>query len=168
MSNITTQVLVVENDDQTRRLISRLLQDMGIQSILVRDGETALALLEENLTPGLIILALELPQMDGYSVLQRLRADGRFADIPVLALTHSIDVEAVRRGLRAGADGYVTTAYLSQTLPERTRILLAAGRRPQPDTWRMQRTVALDHPDGESDADSGLPEASSDEDSGDG
>lgn len=144
MSGNTAQVLVVESDADTRRLISRLLQGIGVQSILVKDGETALALLDGGLMPGLIIVALAAPELDGYSVLERLRADTRFTGVPVLALSHSIDPEVIRRGLHAGADSYATTAYLSETLLDRVRILLAAGRQAVPDTWRMQRTVALD------------------------
>jgi len=144
MSSALTQVLVVEGDAGMRRQISYLLQEIGLQSILVKDGKTALALLDGGLRPGLIILALAMPEMDGYAVLECLRADDRFVDIPVLALSRSIDPETVRRGLRAGADGYVTTAYLSETLLDRVRVLLAAGRRPQPDTRRMQQTVILD------------------------
>lgn len=154
MSGNTAQVLVVESDAETRKLISRLLQGIGVQSILVKDGETALALLDGGLMPGLIILALAMPDLDGYSVLESLRADTRFAGVPVLALSHSIDPEVIRHGLHAGADGYATTAYLSETLLDRVRILLAAGRQATPDTWRMQRTVALD----DSDEDDVLPD----------
>ena len=142
--NPSLQVLVVDDDAETRRLISVLLQRIGLQCILVKDGLTALTLLNEGLVPAVIILDLLMPEMDGFEVLSKVRSNPALNTVPVLILSAKADPETIRRGLSSGADAYVTKPYIAHSLVDRMRVLIAAGRRTQPATRPFARTTQLD------------------------
>lgn len=144
MTTTLSQVLVVDDEPEARKLISALLQRIGLQSILVKDGETALTLLEEGLLPALVILDLMMPDLDGYAVLEKIRANRELDSLPVLILSATIDPTAIRRALDIGADGYVTKTFMTQSLLDRVRVLIAAGRKPEPPTVTIARTGPLD------------------------
>lgn len=143
VESIKSQVLVIDDDLEVRRIISSLLQRVGIQAILVKDGPTALTLLGEGLVPSLIILDLMMPGMDGFEVLGRIRQMPAMDEVPVLILSARVEPETIRHGLEAGADAYVTKIYIAHNLIDRARILIAAGRQPQPQTRMVQRTTPL-------------------------
>jgi CheY-like chemotaxis protein len=145
--NTTSQVLVVDDDVEVRKLVSALLQRIGLQSILVKDGRTALTLVNEGLVPSLIILDLAMPDMDGFDVLMQIRQIKSMDTVPVLLLAAQADPEVIRRGLSGGADAYVTKPYITHSLIDRVRVLVAAGRRPQPKTRMVRRTAPLRDPD---------------------
>jgi two-component system alkaline phosphatase synthesis response regulator PhoP len=144
--DISSQVLVVDDDAETRRIISVLLQRIGLSCILVRDGPTALTLLDEGLVPSVIVLDLLMPVMDGFAVLAWIRSRPKLDKVPVLILSALADPETIRRGLDSGADAYVTKPYIAHSLVDRMRVLIAAGRQPQPQTRFFPRTSRL-HPD---------------------
>lgn len=143
MGSTLSQVLVVDDDGDTRRLISAILQRIGVQCILVKDGPTALTLLEEGLVPAMVILDLMMPEMDGFEVLERIRAMSDMDTLPVLILSATMDPGAIRRALDSGADAYVTKAYMTQNLIDRVRVLIAAGRQMQLPTVHIARTSPL-------------------------
>ena len=89
------------------------------------DGEKALAALREPPLPDLIILDVLLPFMNGFEVLARIRADPAWADIPVVMLTSNTREEDVLRGLRSGANDYLTKPFRPPELIARIRGLLA-------------------------------------------
>jgi PAS domain S-box-containing protein len=80
------QVLVVEDDEATRSVLSRTLRGSGWHVREARNGKAALESLEEA-RPDLVLLDLMMPEMDGFEVSARMRADPRWKDIPVLVLT---------------------------------------------------------------------------------
>lgn len=147
MNAVQSQVLVVDADAEIRKLVAALLQRIGVQSILVQNGKTALTLLEEGLKPALIVLDLGLPEVDSFDVLAQMRSLEALDDVPVLVLTSAVDPSVIRRALDVGADGYVTKVYMTQSLVDRVRVLIAAGRQPQPRTWHIARTAPLIDPE---------------------
>ncbi|MEP6801311.1 MAG: response regulator [Acidobacteriota bacterium] len=80
-------ILVVEDDDALRREICRILEDEGFQAIGAIHGLHALAQLETLTRPDLIILDLMMPVMNGWDFHARLKANPRFAHVPVLLLS---------------------------------------------------------------------------------
>jgi PAS domain S-box-containing protein len=81
-----SRVLVVEDDEATRSVLRRTLRGAGWQVDEAGDGKAALECLEEA-RPDLVLLDLMMPQMDGFEVSARMRADARWRDIPVIVLT---------------------------------------------------------------------------------
>ena len=70
----------------------------------------------EKITPDVILLDIHMPDEDGYTVLQKLKADARTANIPVIFLTSASDEESVIKGITLGASGHVSKPYSIQTL----------------------------------------------------
>jgi CheY-like chemotaxis protein len=96
-------VLVVDDDSTVRDLMTRLLEKMGYRAVLAADGADALRLARE-IRPSVITLDVVMPQVSGWDVLQRLKADPELASIPVIMVTIE-DQEAL--GLSRGASNYI-------------------------------------------------------------
>jgi signal transduction histidine kinase len=101
------KVLVVDDTEGNRYAISRILRNAGLRVLEAATGREALRLAAD--CPDLIVLDINLPDMSGYDVVQRLKSDPSTATIPVLHLSasHVADTDRVH-GLEAGADGYLT------------------------------------------------------------
>jgi len=119
-----TSILVVDDDDDIRALVGELLERAGHVVIKAPDGESALKLFYSR-KPDLVVLDVSMPGLDGWEVLNRIR---ELSDVPVLMLTaRAEEVEKVR-GLRAGADDYVTKPFGRQELLARVDATLRRGR----------------------------------------
>ena len=107
---ITRSILLVEDNPDDVALTLRALKKNNIlnQVTVASDGAEALELLAaEGPLPGLILLDLKLPKVDGLEVLRRIRADHRTQIVPVVVLTSSKLDEDVIASYRNGANGYV-------------------------------------------------------------
>lgn len=120
------QILVVDDDADIRGLVRELLERRGFSVAEAKDGREALQELYSG-RPDLVILDVGMPGMDGWATLERIR---ELSDVPVVMLTaRSAELEKTR-GLRAGADDYVTKPFGRQELLARIEALLRrAGRR---------------------------------------
>jgi diguanylate cyclase (GGDEF)-like protein len=108
MSNMPLKptVLIVDDDRINRTLLAELLQD-ECRVILAKDGPSAIARAREETDVDLILLDVEMPQMDGYEVLRRLRQEPRTAAIGVIFITASTETDSEERGLSLGAMDYL-------------------------------------------------------------
>ncbi len=114
------RVLVVDDDDDIRGLLRALLERAGHQVSDAPDGRAGLREVYAS-SPDLVILDVAMPGLDGWKTLERIR---EVADIPVLMLT-ARDAELERvRGLKGGADDYVTKPFGRQELVARVDVLL--------------------------------------------
>lgn len=118
-------VLVVDDDRAVRESLRRALELHGFAVALAPDGVEALQQVR-NRRPDVIVLDVNMPGADGYSVARRLRQDGD--DIPILMLTARDDVPDRVAGLEAGADDYLVKPYALDELLARLRALLRRAR----------------------------------------
>jgi signal transduction histidine kinase/CheY-like chemotaxis protein len=130
----TAPILVVEDDADMREMTQRMLERMGVTAHQAADGAQALAWLEANPRPSLILLDLMMPVMDGFEVLDRLRGNVEWSNIPVVVVTakeFSVDELAqlkrctekvVSKGATIGVD--LRTA-IRETL-KRTKVAVSA------------------------------------------
>ena len=114
------KVLVVEDDPTVAEMYRYRLEIDGYQVVVAPDGESGLQKAAE-MQPDLIYLDLRLPSMDGFAVLESLRADATLQAIPVVILTNYSEPELVERGLKLGALDYLvkaetTPAHLSERM----------------------------------------------------
>ena len=105
-------VLVVDDTDSARDIAERILRFYGVQTIGARSGPEALDLLDQ-ISPDLILLDISMPDMDGLTLLEHIRNDSRWQDIPVVMMTAMTDKESVKRAFGLGACEYLVKAEFS-------------------------------------------------------
>ena len=101
------QILVVEDNEKNMKLFRDVLDASGYRTLEAATGERAVELVFEH-RPDLVLMDIQLPDIDGIEALSRLRADGRTASVPVLALTAQAMEGDRERFLAAGFDGYLS------------------------------------------------------------
>jgi CheY-like chemotaxis protein len=99
------RILLVEDNELNRDMLSRRLIRRGYQVDLAADGREGLQMADTS-APDLILLDLSLPEMDGWEVLQLLKRNPKMSRIPVMALTAHALVTDRTRALEAGFDDY--------------------------------------------------------------
>ena len=117
-------VLVVDDESDIRGLVQELLQRAGYDVIEAPDGNEGLKLFHAK-KPDLVILDVQMPGLDGWGVLERVR---ELSDVPVIMLTARAEELDKVRGLRAGADDYVTKPFGRQELLARVEAHLRRSR----------------------------------------
>jgi DNA-binding response OmpR family regulator len=117
-------VLVVDDDVQILRYIRRTLELEGYQTLTAADGRAALEVMERE-TPNLIILDIMLPEIDGYSVCERIR---EFSTVPIIMVTAKGQDEEKVKGFELGADDYVTKPFSIVELLARVKAVLRRSR----------------------------------------
>jgi DNA-binding response OmpR family regulator len=121
-----SRILVVDDDADIRGLVRELLERRGFAVVEAGDGKQALQELYSG-RPDLVILDVSMPGLDGWTTLERIR---ELSDVPVMMLTARSEELEKTRGLRAGADDYVTKPFGRQELLARIDALLRrAGSR---------------------------------------
>ena len=113
-------ILVVDDEANIRDLARLYLEKDGYKVILAQDGAQALSVAKES-EPALIVLDLMLPEIDGWEVCRRVRAD---SNVPILMLTARDDDIDKIVGLEMGADDYLTKPFNPRELVARVRAIL--------------------------------------------
>jgi PAS domain S-box-containing protein len=124
MSLDTARVLVVEDNRDTSALLRDLLEGEGYEVESVGSGEAALDALGQAPEVELLVLDLMLPGMSGYDVIEQLRARPELVTLPILVLSALSNTAARVRGLRDGADDFMTKPFLPEELIARARTLV--------------------------------------------
>lgn len=122
MSGAAT-ILIVDDEQQNRKLLEKLLRPEGYLTRAAASGEDALASVAEC-APDLILLDIMMPCMDGYQVARTLKADPATANIPIVMITALIDRSARLAGLNAGVEDFLTKPVDRAELWLRVRNLL--------------------------------------------
>ena len=99
-------IVIVDDNIVSLKQISALLSN-DYEVSLAKSGEMALQICAQK-QPNLILLDVEMPGMDGFETISRLKADGNLKDIPVIFLTGNIDAETQAKCLGAGAVDFIT------------------------------------------------------------
>jgi two-component system alkaline phosphatase synthesis response regulator PhoP len=116
-------VLIVEDEEDIRELLSYTFIREGYQVASVTSGEEALALAEAK-TPDLILLDLMLPGLDGLTVCRKLRANPKTAGAAIIMLTAKGEEGDIITGLNTGANDYITKPFSRNVLLARSRAVL--------------------------------------------
>jgi len=123
---------VVDDCSTMRCIIINLLKELGYASVSeAEDGEKALKLLQENdpiLPINFVVTDWNMPVMDGFILLQRIRENAKLKNLPVLMVTAEAKKDNIIAAAQAGADGYIVKPFNSATLKENLdRILTKRG-----------------------------------------
>ena len=130
-------ILVVDDDPLVREIVRAYLEPREYGVLTAPTGEDGLNTLR-SCTPALVVLDLSMPRMHGLEMLQKMKADPRTRDVPVLVLTSSSAGVDVSAAVRAGAAGYLLKPFRGTDLVSRVQRLL------EPDN-----TVYVDDDDGQ-------------------
>lgn len=140
---MSARVLVVDDSEVTRAILSRTLRGAGFEVLEARDGaEGALTALRER--PAAVVTDLEMPTMDGFPLLRLLKADPLSAHIPVLILTSHAEAASRFWSLRTGADAYLTKDHRPHELVTVVQRLVeeAAAAAPWPQAASASQPAA--------------------------
>lgn len=118
-------ILVVEDDKNTRKLLTAILTNNGYNVITAVDGEDALSVLEHS-HADLMVIDVMMPNMDGYELTKTLRDAG--SQIPMLMLSAKQQVSDIKQGFLVGIDDYLTKPFDFEELLLRIKALLRRSK----------------------------------------
>jgi two-component system cell cycle response regulator DivK len=114
------RILVVEDQEDNRRILRDLLTSAGYEIIQAENGEEALAAAARE-RPDLILMDIQLPVLDGYEATRRIKADPALRAIPVIAVTSYALSGDENKARAAGCDAYVTKPFSPRALLAKIR-----------------------------------------------
>lgn len=109
-------ILYVEDNLDNRLLVRRILMAEGFRVLEAPDATTAMEILRQEI-PSLILMDINMPDLDGYTLTARLRKDGFLNGTPIVALTANVMRGDRERSLAAGCDGYIQKPIDVDQLP---------------------------------------------------
>lgn len=109
--------MVVDDSVTVRKVTSRLLERRGMDVVTAKDGLDAMLQLDD-VKPDFILLDIEMPRMDGFEVVARIRNDAKLADIPIIMITSRTGEKHRERALGLGANGFLGKPYQEAVLFE--------------------------------------------------
>jgi CheY-like chemotaxis protein/MinD-like ATPase involved in chromosome partitioning or flagellar assembly len=133
---MTGKILIIDDDVDTLKLVGMMLQKQGYQIIASANGEQGLTQAEAE-NPDLIILDVMMPDMDGYEVARRLRANLLTANTPVLMFTAKTQLDDKVTGFEAGADDYLTKPTHPTELSAHVKAMLARSSKGKVSTSQL-------------------------------
>jgi two-component system cell cycle response regulator DivK len=121
------KVLIVEDNEDNRELVVKVLRNKGYEMVQAADGEEALekAVAER---PDLILLDISLPKLDGYEVAKRLKSMEEFQEIPIVAFTAHAMKGDREKVIVAGFEGYISKPINVRELPDQVKSFIRGKR----------------------------------------
>jgi len=124
-----TTILIVEDNEMNRDMLSRRLERKGYKVLIAVDGEKGIEVARVNL-PDLILMDMSLPVVDGWEATRRLKANDRLKHIPVIALTAHAMANDRDKAIEAGCDDYDTKPIELPRLLAKMETLLVGSMEP--------------------------------------
>ncbi len=127
MTRVCGNILLVDDDRQTRLKLTRTLEAQGHTVSAVDSGRAALESLATE-SFDLILLDILMPEVDGFEVLRTLKADAQLSDIPVIVVSALEDTQSEEKSRQLGAHGYITKPVNADVLNARVVECLDQGK----------------------------------------
>jgi two-component system cell cycle response regulator DivK len=121
------KILLVEDNEMNRDMLSRRLQRKGYQVVLALDGQSGVEMTQAE-SPDLVLMDMSLPVLDGWEATRRLKADAATQHIPVIALTAHAMSSDREKALEAGCNDYDTKPVELPRLLAKIEALLSGGK----------------------------------------
>lgn len=118
------RILIVEDTEDNRQIMRDLLTNAGFEIVEAHDGEAAVAAAAE-FRPDLIMMDIQLPILDGYEAIRRIKSDPTLRPIPIIAVTSYALSGDEERARAAGCDGYIAKPFSPRQLLASVRELLS-------------------------------------------
>lgn len=120
------KILVVDDQEDVREMLRLTLMFQSFQVSEAASGAEALSVLEGAELPDLVVLDVQMPVMDGYEVLARLREHRRTGELPVIVCSVKSSLTDAERAWKLGCDGYVKKPFVQATFLEEVRRVAAS------------------------------------------
>ena len=117
-----SQALIIDDNSKNLNILARMLSVEGFSSIQVNNPTKLDAALKETSDIRVVFLDLEMPGLDGYEVLNKLKADPKFQSVPVVAYT--VHVSEIQAAHQNGFDGFIGKPLDSDKFPDQLRRIL--------------------------------------------
>jgi two-component system cell cycle response regulator DivK len=117
---MSKRILVVEDQEDNRRILRDMLGNAGYELIEAESGEEALTAVEAQ-RPDLILMDIQLPVMDGYEATRRIKSNPDMKAVPIIAMTAYALAGDEAKALAAGCNGYVTKPFSPRALLAKVR-----------------------------------------------
>ena len=123
------KILIVDDTPSNIKTLAAMLKQY-YRIMIAKSGPEALDLIQKGPLPDLVLLDIMMPEMDGYEVCRKLKADKRTKDIPVIFITAKSEEEDRQRGKELGSAAYITKPFDARTVIQivKTHIWLATGK----------------------------------------
>ena len=122
------KILLVEDNEMNRDMLSRRLERRGYEVVMAMDGEQAVAL-AQSAAPDLILMDMSLPVLNGWDATRRIKGATATHSIPIIALTAHAMTDDREKAMAAGCDEYDTKPVdLERLLPKIERLLKRSAR----------------------------------------
>ena len=122
-------VLVVDDDEVVRKLVGVILKEQPYRLVCVGSAQEAMEALR-TVRPDVILMDVEMPGMDGMQATRQIKADPRFADVPVIMITGHSGSDTVRNSFRSGAADFIVKPFDREKMI--AKVAAAAGREVAP------------------------------------
>jgi two-component system cell cycle response regulator DivK len=117
------RILIVEDTEDNRQILRDLLSSAGYDVVEAHDGEAAIIAASET-SPDLILMDIQLPLINGYEAIRRIRADSTLQPVPIIAVTSYALSGDKERAWAAGCNGYIAKPFSPRQLLATVRDLL--------------------------------------------
>lgn len=122
-------VLIADDSDHLAATLEVALSGLpGTEVVTAPDGLSALEMLEAGVSITALVTDLQMPRMDGFELIRRVRADSRLASIPIIAVSGDSDPGTPARALKLGADAFFSKPFSPAGLVKRLARLMEGGR----------------------------------------
>ena len=133
------RILLAEDNEINQQIASNLLEGVGATVKVANNGREAVETLSNGPQPppfDVVLMDLQMPEMDGYQATAKIRADARFAELPIIAMTAHATMEERQRCLAAGMNDHISKPIDPGLLFETVRPILQANRHSPPRRGR--------------------------------
>jgi two-component system OmpR family response regulator len=120
-------ILVVDDDPDIRQLVAELLRLSSYDAVTASSGVEAIERLARGEHPSLVLLDVQMPELDGWETLRRIRADAALDGLPVVLCTVKSSATDTALGWTLGCDGYVVKPFAIADLIAEVEVVLTAG-----------------------------------------
>lgn len=102
-----TSVMIVEDDENMRTLLSHFLEREAMETILLQDGQSVEEYIPEHSPPDIALVDLHLPYVSGFDLIKTIRSTEDWEDIPIIVISSESTDQSVEKALSMGADDYI-------------------------------------------------------------
>lgn len=116
-------VLVIDDSRTLRRMLGEMLRDLGFTVSEASDGVEGLEYLEKSELPDVALVDWNMPRMNGLEFVQAVRANERYASMPLMMVTTETEIEQMTAALEAGANEYVMKPFDQEIIADKLALL---------------------------------------------